>query len=111
MEKLNRLYDLLEKTPELADILTGEVKRLAASRVFTGPKEALSWAFRTVLGIELSDLEMDQFMQASRDLSPDEMAMVSGGIVLSYEAEAALAQFKATALLVLKSLPVFNIFS
>lgn len=110
MEKLNRLYDLLEKTPELADILTGEVKRLAASRVFTGPKEALSWAFRTVLGIELSDLEMDQFMQASRELSPDEMAMVSGGIVLSDEAMARVTEFKAVALLMLKQLPIFRLF-
>lgn len=81
MKNLEKMGELLENDPELKKKIIAEADRLLESKEAGDRKEAFTRAVKAELDIDLTPEDLDFINESTKELNPDELGSVSGGIV------------------------------
>lgn len=68
MNNLDKLAEMLQNDPELQEKINLEVRRLAESGEARNLVEGLDMAINSILGIDLTDEEIEVFIEESKDI-------------------------------------------
>ena len=81
MDNIRKMYDMLKDDSGMQDKLMAEVTRLYEAKEVTDGKDAMGWAVKNCLGIDLTREEVDTLFSTFADeLSPDDMEKIAGGV-------------------------------
>lgn len=72
MSNLEKITELLQANPELADKIKEEAVRIAETRTNEIALGLIPEAVRNILGLELSEEDLDEFVEAAREIDPDD---------------------------------------
>ena len=72
MSNLEKITELLQANPELADKIKEEVVRIAETRTNEIALGLIPEAVKNILGLELSEEDLDEFVEAAREIDPDD---------------------------------------
>lgn len=72
MSNLEKIAELLQANPELADKIKEEAVRIAETRTNEIALGLIPEAVKNILGLELSEEDLDEFVEAAREIDPDD---------------------------------------
>jgi HEPN domain-containing protein len=72
MSNLEKITELLQANPELADKIKEEAVRIAETRTNEIALGLIPEAVKNILGLELSEEDLDEFVEAAREIDPDD---------------------------------------
>ena len=72
MSNLEKITEMLQANPDLADKIKEEAVRIAQTRIDEIAIGLIPEAVKNILGLELSEEDLDEFMEAARDAAPEE---------------------------------------
>ena len=79
MTKLEKLNEILTNDPEQQKKLHAEIQRIADAKETDDPKKGFASAVKTVLNIDFSEGELNEFFPKQQELTEEQVAQVSGG--------------------------------
>lgn len=72
MSNLEKITEMLQANPDLADKIKEEAVRIAQTRIDEITIGLIPEAVKNILGLELSEEDLDEFMEAARDVTGEE---------------------------------------
>ena len=72
MSNLDKITEMLQANPDLADKIKEEAVRIAQTRIDEIAIGLIPEAVKNILGLELSEEDLDEFMEAARDAAGEE---------------------------------------
>lgn len=72
MSNLEKITEMLQANPDLADKIKEEAVRIAQTRIDEIAIGLIPEAIKNILGLELSEEDLDEFMEAARDITGEE---------------------------------------
>jgi hypothetical protein len=72
MSNLEKITEMLQANPDLADKIKEEAVRIAQTRIDEIAIGLIPEAVKNILGLELSEEDLDEFMEAARDVTGEE---------------------------------------
>lgn len=72
MSNLEKITEMLQANPDLADKIKEEAVRIAQTRIDEIAIGLIPEAVKNILGLELSEEDLDEFMEAAQDVTGEE---------------------------------------
>jgi len=72
MSNLGKITEILQAHPELAEKIKEEAVRIAETRTNEIALGLIPAAVKNILGIELSEEDLDEFVEATQDPDPED---------------------------------------
>ena len=72
MSNLEKITEMLQAHPELAEKIKEEAVRIAETRTNEIALGLIPEAVKNILGLELSEEDLDEFVEAAREIDPDD---------------------------------------
>ena len=72
MSNLDKITEMLQANPELADKIKEEAVRIAETRTNEIALGLIPEAVKNILGLELSEEDLDEFVEAAQEVAPEE---------------------------------------
>lgn len=72
MSNLDKITEMLQANPELAEKIKEEAVRIAETRTNEIALGLIPEAVKNILGLELSEEDLDEFVEAAQEVAPEE---------------------------------------